>query len=56
MRISSIIRLASVSLLLCSMSSFSGCEKDNVGPKGGKNCTKPSKTTASDSTKTTGAN
>jgi len=38
------------------MSSFSGCEKDNVDPKGDKNCTKPSKTTASDSTKTTGAN
>ena len=31
-------------------------EKDNVSPKGGKNCTKPSKITASDSTKTTGAN
>lgn len=56
MRFSSIIRLASAGLLLCSMSSFSGCEKDNVGPKGGKDCSKPSTTTTADSTKTTGAN
>ena len=44
MRLSSILRLASAGLLLCSMSSFSGCEKDNVGPRGG-NCNKKAPTT-----------
>ena len=43
MRISSILRLASAALLLYSMSSFSGCEKENVGPKGG--CQKKTTTT-----------
>lgn len=48
MRISSILRLASGALLLCSMSSFSGCEKENVGPHGGcqkKTTTAPAPTT-----------
>ena len=56
MRLSSILRLASAGLLLCSMSSFSGCEKDNVRPNGG-NCTKhttPTTTTPTDTTKTNG--
>ena len=44
MRLSSILRIASAVVLLCSMSSFSGCEKDNVGPRGG-NCTKKPTTT-----------
>ena len=56
MRISSILRLASAGLLLGSMSSFSGCEKDNVGPRGGKGCTKLTTTAPTDTTKTTGAN
>ena len=50
MRISSILRLASAATLLVSMSSFSGCQKDNVGPNGG--CTK--KTTPTTTTTNTG--
>lgn len=48
MRTSSILRLASAALLLCSMSSFSGCEKENVGPKGG--CQKKTTTTTTTTT------
>ncbi|MDB5236659.1 MAG: hypothetical protein JWR44_3652 [Hymenobacter sp.] len=46
MRTSSILRLASAAVLLCSMSSF-GCEKENVGPNGGcqKKTTTPTTTT-----------
>ena len=51
MRISSILRLASGALLLCSMSSFSGCEKENVGPHGG--CQKKTTTTTTTATPTT---
>lgn len=43
MRVSSILRLASAAALLVSMSSFSGCQKDNVSPNGG--CTKKTTTT-----------
>ncbi len=58
MRLSSILRLASAGLLLCSMSSFSGCEKDNVGPRGGSCTKKPTAvtTTPTDTTKPTGTN
>ena len=45
MRTISILRLASAGLLLVSMSSFSGCDKENVSPRGGKDCTKPATTT-----------
>lgn len=57
MRVSSILRLASAAALLCSMSSFSGCEKENVRPKGGS-CTKKPNTTTTTTTDTTktGAN
>ena len=58
MRLPSIFRLASGVLLLCAMSSFSGCEKDNVGPRGG-NCTKKPTTvttTPTDTTRPTGTN
>jgi hypothetical protein len=55
MRVSSIIRLASAAALLCSMSSFSGCEKESVRPKGGSCTKKPTTTTTTDTTKT-GAN
>lgn len=55
MRISSILRLASATVLLCSMSSFSGCEKENVRPKGGS-CTKKPTTTSTTDTTRTGAN
>jgi len=55
MRISPILRLACGFLLLCSISSFSGCEKDNVGPKGG--CKKTTTTPPTDTSGTgTGAN
>lgn len=54
MRLSSTLRLASAVVLLGSMSSFSGCEKDNVGPRGG-NCTKKPTTTTTTPT-TTGTN
>ena len=50
MRISSILRLASGALLLCSMSSF-GCEKEHVGPRGG--CQKKTTTTTTTPTTTT---
>ena len=48
MRTRSILRIASAAALLCSMSSFSGCEKDNVSPSGGcqnKKTTTPTTTT-----------
>ena len=48
MRISSLLRLASAAALLVSMSSFSGCEKENVRPNGG--CTKKTTTTATTTT------
>ena len=51
MRLTSILRFASAVALLCSMSSFSGCEKDNVSPNGG--CTKKTTTTATTPTTTT---
>ena len=61
MRISSILRLASAATLLVSMSSFSGCQKENVGPNGG--CTKkttptttPTTTSTTTSTSSGGAN
>ena len=50
MRISSLLRLASAALLLCSMSSF-GCEKENVGPNGG--CQKKTTTTTTTAPTTT---
>ena len=34
MRITSLLRISCALLLLGSMSSFSGCAKENVGPKG----------------------
>ncbi|GAB3667260.1 hypothetical protein GCM10027594_33570 [Hymenobacter agri] len=52
MRVSSILRLASAAALLCSMSSFSGCQKDNVSPNGG--CTKKTTTTTTTSSNGTG--
>ncbi|WP_210520156.1 hypothetical protein [Hymenobacter terricola] len=52
MRFSSILRLASAGLLLCSMSSFSGCQKDNVSPN---SCAKKTTTTTTPTTPT-GAN
>jgi hypothetical protein len=59
MRFTNFLRFASAVALLGSMSSFSGCEKDNVGPKGG--CTKKTTTTTPTTTTTgtgtgTGAN
>jgi len=60
MRTRSILRIASAAALLCSMSSFSGCEKDNVGPSGGcqtkKVTTTPTTTTTTDTTPTTTTN
>ena len=50
MRISSILRLASAAALLDSMSSFSGCQKDDVRPNGG--CTKKTTTTTTTTTGT----
>lgn len=54
MRFSSLIRLTSGVLLLCAMSSFSGCEKEGVSPTSRKDC-KPKTTTSSDTTATGGA-
>ncbi|MGY3089065.1 hypothetical protein ACVWYF_002105 [Hymenobacter sp. UYAg731] len=51
MRLTSVLRFASAAALLCSMSSFSGCEKENVGPNGG--CTKKTTTTTPTTTTTT---
>lgn len=51
MRIPSLLRFASAAALLCSMSSFSGCEKDNVSPNGG--CQKKTTTTTPATTPTT---
>ncbi|WP_157780996.1 hypothetical protein [Hymenobacter sedentarius] len=55
MRISSILRLASGAVLLCSMSSFSGCDKENVGPTSRKDFKQPTTTTPTTTT-TTGSN
>jgi hypothetical protein len=59
MRFTNFLRFASAAALLCSMSSFSGCEKDNVSPNGG--CAKKTTTTTTPTTTTgtgtgTGAN
>ena len=56
MRISSILRLASAATLLVSMSSFSGCQKDDVRPNGGctKKATTTTTTTGTGTTGTTG--
>ena len=51
MRLTSVLRFASAAALLCSMSSFSGCEKDNVSPNGG--CTKKTTTTTTTTPTTT---
>lgn len=51
MRLISALRFASAAALLCSMSSFSGCEKDNVSPNGG--CTKKTTTTTTTTPTTT---
>ncbi|WP_201982972.1 hypothetical protein [Hymenobacter rubidus] len=58
MRLTNLLRFASAAALLCSMSSFSGCEKDNVGPNGGSCASKKATTTTTttDTTKTGGAN
>jgi hypothetical protein len=53
MTLSSFLRLSSCALLLCSMSSFSGCDKENVSPRSGKDC-HPTTTTPADTTTTTG--
>ena len=53
MRFSSILRLASAAGLLVSMSSFSGCQKDNVGPNGG--CTKKTTSTTTTTSTSTGS-
>jgi hypothetical protein len=50
-----LLRAAFGFLFLCSISSFSGCDKlGDPSPRAGKDCKKPS-TTASDSTSTGGA-
>ncbi|MBO2010046.1 hypothetical protein [Hymenobacter negativus] len=51
MRLTNFLRLTSAAALLCSMSSFSGCEKDNVAPNGG--CQKKTTTTTPTTTTTT---
>ena len=43
MRLTNFLRFASAVALIGSMSSFSGCEKDNVSPNGG--CSKKTTTT-----------
>jgi len=60
MRLTNFLRLASAAALLCSMSSFSGCEKDNVAPSGGcqskkTTTTMPTTTTTTGTTKPGGA-
>ncbi|MDQ2792871.1 MAG: hypothetical protein M3Y12_02520 [Bacteroidota bacterium] len=50
MRISSLLRLASAAALLVSVSSFSGCQKDDVRPNGG--CAKKTTTTTTTGTGT----
>ncbi len=54
MRFSNFLRFASAAALLCSMSSFSGCEKENVAPNGG--CHKKTTTTTTTSGTTPGGN
>lgn len=44
MRLTNFLRFASAAALLCSMSSFSGCEKDCPSPKT-KGCQTPTTTT-----------
>ncbi|MBH8558094.1 hypothetical protein [Hymenobacter negativus] len=51
MRVTNFLRFASAAALLCSMSSFSGCEKENVSPNGG--CTKKTTTTTTTTPTTT---
>ncbi|MDO7844784.1 hypothetical protein Q5H92_00325 [Hymenobacter sp. M29] len=51
MRTTSILRIVSAAALICSMSSFSGCEKDNVSPSGG--CQNKKTTTPTTPTTTT---
>ena len=60
MRLTNFLRFASAAALLCSMSSFSGCEKDNVAPNGGcqskkTTTTMPTTTTTTGTTKPGGA-
>lgn len=50
MRTTTLLRISCVLLLLGSMSSFSGCEKENVRPNGG--CTKKTTTTTTTTTPT----
>ena len=50
MRITTLLRISCALLLLGSMSSFSGCEKENVRPNGG--CTKKTTTTTTTTTPT----
>ena len=50
MRIAPYLRISCVLLLLGSISSFSGCEKENVRPNGG--CTKKTTTTTTTATPT----
>lgn len=56
MHTSSILRLASAAVLLCSMSSFSGCQKENVGPRGGCQKKTAPTTTTTTTTPPSGAN
>ncbi|GAB3577402.1 hypothetical protein [Hymenobacter daeguensis] len=53
MRLTNFLRFASAAALLCSMSSFSGCEKDNVAPNGGCQSKKTNTTTTTTTTTTT---
>ncbi|MDO7854118.1 hypothetical protein [Hymenobacter convexus] len=53
MRTTSILRIVSAAALICSMSSFSGCEKDNVSPSGGCQNKKTTTTTTPTTTTTT---
>lgn len=55
MRLTNFLRLASAAALLCSMSSFSGCEKENVSPKAGCESKKATTTTPTTTTTTSGS-
>ncbi|MDQ2772493.1 MAG: hypothetical protein M3Y54_18555 [Bacteroidota bacterium] len=48
MRTTTLLRISCALLLLGSMSSFSGCAKENVGPNGG--CAKKAATTTTTTT------
>ena len=55
MRLTNFLRFASAAVLLCSMSSFSGCEKDCPSPSSKAKCgTTTPTTTTTDTTKPTG--